>query len=259
MRTIVAPYRFVRLFSFFAGSFYSHDCADRASDQEQHMLDPLLRRGNLSDEELNSNDISSLDGFDGFDSLYELAINAGYDSVHSDNSQLSAPPLTDALLADDLFAITPASRSATPLSFENRARSATVTYPVVRAPGKVKLYTPERYRQYLWHYYTPIRQRCRSSLFDNCTRIVPYYQWSRLQELKCPKRCKCEARIMRRSPIDRVILQPIAEIVEFHTVSKSSEAKGTGDYVAAGTPGSASRTHRKRRNVLGKWCNGMPQ
>ncbi|KAK9259176.1 hypothetical protein V1519DRAFT_493592 [Lipomyces tetrasporus] len=242
MRTITPSYRFIRLFSFFAGSFYSDDWV---TDEERHMLDPLLRRGDLSDDELDNYDIGSFDGIDLFDSLYDLVINAGYDSVHTGKSQLSAPQFIDASFADDISTVAPASRSATPLSFENRPRCATVTYPVVRAPGKVKLYTPERYPQYLWHYYTPIRQRCRSSLFD-CTRIVPYYQWSRVQELKCPKRRKCEARIMRRSPIDRAILQPIAEIVEFHTV------------IAAGTHGSGSRTHRKRRNVLGNWCIGMP-
>ncbi|KAK9428228.1 hypothetical protein V1505DRAFT_228788 [Lipomyces doorenjongii] len=202
-------YQLIRFFSIFTGSQHANvwDCV---ADEEHHMLEPLLCRVDLRDEELDDEDLDTFDYFDHSNDLYGSAINTRYDGIQSGGNQWAATGYTGTSFADDRSAYRCAPTSSQ-LYLQN-ARYTTANSEFTRSSGKVTLYTPERYPQYLWHYYTPIRQRHRSSLFGNYCHIVPCYQWPRVQELRCPKRRKYEARIMRRSPIDRAILQPIAEI-----------------------------------------------
>ncbi|KAK9343393.1 hypothetical protein V1522DRAFT_424117 [Lipomyces starkeyi] len=258
-------YQLIRFFNIFTGSLYG-DVWDRVADKEHHMLEPLLCRVDLPDEELDDGDLDSFDYCDHSNDLYGFAISSRYDGISSRGNQLPTTAYTDNSFADEQSAYNHAPMSSQ-LYLQN-ARYATANSQFTRSSGKVRLYTPERYPQYLWHYYTPIRQRHRSSLLGNYCHIVPYNQWPRVQELRCPKRRKCEARIMRKSPIDRAILQPIAEInisaelnntvenTEINDLSNSFGAEATDSYAVAGTQTPAKRIPRRRHNFLGKWCIG---
>ncbi|KAK9364955.1 hypothetical protein V1509DRAFT_449690 [Lipomyces kononenkoae] len=184
-----------RLFNFL--SALPRRVLTRAADEEHHMLE-LVPCADLNDEGLDDDD---LDYVDTFDDLYDNRISMRCGDVRSRENQLFQTAyahtscVNEERYAKNLAAVSLPSRG---LYFQN-----------VHNSGQVRLYTPERYPQYLWHYYTPIRQRHRSSFFGGYCHI---YQWPRVKELTCPKRRKCEAKIMRKSPIDRTILQPITEI-----------------------------------------------
>ncbi|KAK9372346.1 uncharacterized protein V1513DRAFT_433856 [Lipomyces chichibuensis] len=247
-------YQLIKFFNNFIGSLYAA-VWDRVADEEHHMLEPLLCRVDLRDEELDDEDLDNFDYFDHSSDLCGWAINARYDAAR------------DRIRGQNSLACVQSAYSHAPISSHN-ARYSMANSQFTRSSGKVRLYTPERYPQYLWHYYTPIRQRHRSSLFGNYCHIVPYYQWPRAQELRCPKRRKFEARIMRKSPIDRAILQPIAEInisAEMNNTVENTEigdfsnfigAKATDSYAVTGTPTIARRIPRRRHNYVGKWCIG---
>ncbi|KAK9389417.1 hypothetical protein V1515DRAFT_584273 [Lipomyces mesembrius] len=253
-------YQLIRFFNIFTGSQYA-EVWDCVADEERHMLEPLCRV-DLRDEELDDEDLDSFDYFDHSNDLSGLAITTRYDGIRSRGNQLPATAYTGTSFAEEQSAYRHAPASSQ-LYLQN-ARYTTANSEFTCSSGKVRLYTPERYPQYLWHYYTPIHQRHRSSLFGNYCHIVPCYQWPRVQELRCPKRRKCEARIMRKSPIDRAILQPIAEInisaelnntvenTEINDFSNSYAAESTDSHVAA----TQISARRRRHNFLGKWCIG---
>ncbi|KAK9236417.1 hypothetical protein V1525DRAFT_389492 [Lipomyces kononenkoae] len=208
-------YHFIRFFKFFAGSLPGQ-VLDRVAHEEHNMLE-LVRCGDLSDDVLDDDDLEYIDHFN---DLNDMGVNLRYGGGHSGGNQFSS-------CVDEEESANPMSLPSHRAYIQNGI-CAKRDSNVVRSSGQVRLYTPERYPQYLWYYYTPIRQRRGSSLLESYCHIVPRYQWPRMHELTCPKRRKCEARIMRRSPIDRTILQAITEVnvpTEFDNAVKCCEGQ----------------------------------